>query len=29
MIDKLLIIEAYATPVLLLLLICIYITRKK
>ena len=29
MIDKLLIIGAYATPVLLLLFICIYITRKK
>ena len=29
MIDKLLMIGAYATPVLLLLFICIYITRKK
>ena len=29
MIDKLLIIGAYAMPVLLLLFICIYITRKK
>ena len=29
MIDKLLIIGAYAAPVLLLLFICIYITRKK
>ena len=29
MIDKLLIIGVYAMPVLLLLFICIYITRKK